>query len=340
MPRGCAALLLLPALGAGSAAPAEPRCLDDARVCLEVHEQQGVVAFEVANHEAAPYTVRISLPERHNLEARAPLPFRAVIEPGQQQRVGSLVPRDPRQPTRYALRWGAAAGDARARHDDGARYRMPFGGAEPRTLAAGPGADTHRSSSLHAFDFGMPWGTPVLAARAGRVVRVVDAYGTGALRRDLLDRSNRVELLHADGTLATYAHLRRGIPVRVGQLLATGELLGFSGASGYAGEPHLHFEVWRRQADLSAQSLPVRFHDGSAPGFAPAVGVAYAPGCGTAGAGCAAGELPPVSEPLPAAARREGPSARGLRREDGACVCPNGAVIYVELRCDLVCGGS
>jgi murein DD-endopeptidase MepM/ murein hydrolase activator NlpD len=217
---------------------------------------------------------------------------------------------------------------------------MPFGGKQARSLAQGPGGASHRDGSQHAYDFAMPWGTPVLAARAGRVVRVVDGHGPGALRASLADEANLVEVLHADGTLASYAHLRRGAVVQVGQQLATGETLGFSGASGYASGPHLHFAVWRRQADLSAQSLPLRFYDGSAQGFEPVPGVAYAPACSASGTGCAPGELPPVSEAQPPA-RRDAPSARGLRRDDGACVCPNGAVIHVEgLRCALVCGGG
>jgi murein DD-endopeptidase MepM/ murein hydrolase activator NlpD len=39
-----------------------------------------------------------------------------------------------------------------------------------------------------------------------------------------------------------YAHLSR-VAVRVGQRVATGQLVGRAGASGEASGPHLHFEV-------------------------------------------------------------------------------------------------
>lgn len=315
---------------------AEPRCLDDAQVCLEVRDEGRTIAFVLANHEAAPYTARVLVPERHNLEPLTPLPFRAVLEPGEQKVVGVLVVRDLGAPRRYALRWSAAAGDARARHAAGVRYRMPFGGAQPRTLAQGVDGDVgHRGDARYAFDFAMPWGTPVLAARSGRVIRVVDGHATGGLRPELHDQGNRVELLHADGTIATYAQLRRGAVVELGQELATGERIGFSGDTGYSGGPHLHFGVWKREADLGSASVPVRFHDGSEQGFVPRVGVAYAPGCAQSGAGCAPGERPPAPETP--AAPGDPALARAPRRDDGACLCSNGAVIHVDLPCDLVC---
>jgi murein DD-endopeptidase MepM/ murein hydrolase activator NlpD len=318
---------LLALLLAAAPAFAEPLCLDDANVCLEAREEGSIIDLFAVNHEDAPYSVRVLVTERSNLEPVSPLPFRAVLEAGQERAVGSLRVRDAQQPTRYQLRWNAASGDARARHDDRIRYRMPFGGREPRSLAA---------AGSGGFEFAMPWGTPVLAARGGRVVAVVDALGAGADARGALADANRVEVLHADGTLATYAYLRQGAAVRPGQAVATGDLLGWSGESGAAREPHLHFRVWKRDPDLSQRSLAVRFHDGTAAGFVPSAGVAYAPGCASSGAGCAPGDLP---APEPAVARADASQQQSGRRADGACVCRNGAVIAVpQLSCERVCG--
>jgi murein DD-endopeptidase MepM/ murein hydrolase activator NlpD len=47
---------------------------------------------------------------------------------------------------------------------------------------------------------------------------------------------------HGDGTSTLYAHLSQ-IVVTQGQLVSTGQLLGFAGATGYATGNHLHFEV-------------------------------------------------------------------------------------------------
>jgi murein DD-endopeptidase MepM/ murein hydrolase activator NlpD len=318
---------LLALLLAAAPAFAEPLCLDDADVCLEVREEGARIDFFAVNREEAPYSLRVLVAERSNLEPVSPLPFRAVLEPGQERAVGALLVRDANQPTHYSLRWNAAPGDARARHDESVRYRMPFGGREPRALAA---------AGAGGFEFAMPWGTPVLASRGGRVVTVVDALGAGADARGALADANRVDVLHADGTLATYAYLRQGAPVRLGQSVITGDLLGWSGESGAAREPHLHFRVWKRDPDLAQRSLAVRFHDGSAAGFVPSAGVAYAPGCSSSGAGCAPGDRP---APEPALARSDASRAPAERRADGACACPNGAVIAVaQLSCERVCG--
>jgi murein DD-endopeptidase MepM/ murein hydrolase activator NlpD len=47
---------------------------------------------------------------------------------------------------------------------------------------------------------------------------------------------------HGDGTSTLYAHMSQ-ITVVQGQVIATGQLLGFAGATGYATGNHLHFEV-------------------------------------------------------------------------------------------------
>jgi murein DD-endopeptidase MepM/ murein hydrolase activator NlpD len=182
----------------------------------------------------------------------------------------------------------------------------------------------------------MPWGTPVLAARGGRVIDVVDGNIASGLRKVYYDKANKVDVLHADGTVATYAHLRHGAVVEVGQEVATGDLIGLSGDTGFSGGPHMHFMVWKRMPDLSAVTIPVRFYDGTPQGIVPARGVAFAPACSTSGMGCGDGEGPPPSEAMPAAPAA---ATRGAVRDtDGACRCPNGAVLHVELPCSLVCG--
>ena len=80
-------------------------------------------------------------------------------------------------------------------------------------------------------------GTPVGAARAGRVVFAGWYTGYGRL----------VVVAHGDGVRSFYAHLLR-FTVRVGDRVRTGERLGLVGASGEATGPHLHFEVRVRGA--------------------------------------------------------------------------------------------
>jgi len=86
----------------------------------------------------------------------------------------------------------------------------------------------------HGVDLDVPTGTPVAAMAEARVRFAGVMAGFG----------NVVWLDHGGGVLTVYAHLSE-IHVREGARIATGEILGLSGASGDVSGPHLHFEVWR-----------------------------------------------------------------------------------------------
>ncbi|EKS00485.1 peptidase, M23 domain protein, partial [Leptospira mayottensis 200901122] len=66
-------------------------------------------------------------------------------------------------------------------------------------------------------------------------------------------------ILHKDGSIAEYAHLKhKGISVQIGQIVQTGERIGFSGNTGFSSAPHLHFHVLRHKADLQTlESVPI-----------------------------------------------------------------------------------
>lgn len=81
-------------------------------------------------------------------------------------------------------------------------------------------------------DLAAPPGTPVLAARDGRVRRAgwLGAYGYA------------VFLDHGDGTETRYAHLSV-LDVATGALVRQGDPLGRVGSTGASTGPHLHFEI-------------------------------------------------------------------------------------------------
>jgi murein DD-endopeptidase MepM/ murein hydrolase activator NlpD len=156
-------------------------------------------------------------------------------------------------------------------HDDAVRYRLPFPLDSPRMLTQGVnGPITHQGRDAFTFDFAMPAGSPVLAARDGTVARVRDGFTEGGLDSKYSMRANDVLVLHADGTFAVYTHLSKGIPVREGQVVKQGDVLASSGNTGLTAGPHLHFGVYRRDLPASATSIPIRFGVGSPKGFVPA----------------------------------------------------------------------
>ena len=109
--------------------------------------------------------------------------------------------------------------------------------------------------SRYAIDVAMPVGTPIVASRAGVVVKTENRQsGRG---RD--PAGNFVRILHNDGTMGVYLHLSQGsVQVREGQRVTEGVLLGRSGNTGNSTGPHLHFVV-QRNTGMGLVSIPFRF---------------------------------------------------------------------------------
>jgi murein DD-endopeptidase MepM/ murein hydrolase activator NlpD len=141
-------------------------------------------------------------------------------------------------------------------------YSVPFGGFAPRPVIQGfDGDETHLASMRFSLDFGMPQGTPVLAAREGVVLYLQDGFTEGRADPRLLERANLVVVAHSDGTMASYGHLRPGLAVEVGDTVPEGALLGLSGRTGFAGQPHLHFHVGVRMLGEPGRTIPIRLRD-------------------------------------------------------------------------------
>ena len=81
-------------------------------------------------------------------------------------------------------------------------------------------------------DFGVPEGTPIMAAAHGRV----------AFAGPLTTRGNSVIIDHGLGVFTGYHHMSR-IDVSVGQDVAEGQVIGAVGMTGLATGPHLHWEL-------------------------------------------------------------------------------------------------
>jgi murein DD-endopeptidase MepM/ murein hydrolase activator NlpD len=135
----------------------------------------------------------------------------------------------------------------------GSPYKLPWQGGVRRFVPQGNRSFvSHRSSHLYAYDFWMPIGTVVLAARGGTVTRVeVNHDGLGVL-------SNYVKVEHPDGTSAMYAHVRKdGALVKHGESVRQGQPLAYSGMVGQTLYPHLHFVV----VGPNEEPVPVTFSD-------------------------------------------------------------------------------
>jgi len=87
------------------------------------------------------------------------------------------------------------------------------------------------------IDIAAPKGTPVKAARSGRVIyadQKISGYG------------KMVVIRHSPNFATVYAHLSR-MGVRVGDRVERGYIIGKVGSTGKSTNPHLHFEIRHRR---------------------------------------------------------------------------------------------
>jgi murein DD-endopeptidase MepM/ murein hydrolase activator NlpD len=116
----------------------------------------------------------------------------------------------------------------------GFRFPLPKG-----VISSGFGMRTdpfnsHKVQFHPGIDIAAPFGTPIFAARGGRVIAAEwsDIYG------------NYVLVLHDNGWESLYGHMSK-ILVSYGQSVKTGDVLGRVGSTGISTGPHLHFEIRR-----------------------------------------------------------------------------------------------
>ena len=156
-------------------------------------------------------------------------------------------------------------------------FSLPVGGLEVPTeeqyLPNSP--RDYRAGYHEGIDFPVKSGTPVLAAKAGTIARIDTAFkdwtpaeeqaafdaaiALGYTPTATLDRirGRQVWVDHGGGIVTRYAHLSAVAPLRVGDAVTQGQLIGAVGNSGYPeGGPHLHFEI-RLDDDFYGDGLPL-----------------------------------------------------------------------------------
>ncbi len=123
--------------------------------------------------------------------------------------------------------------------------RTPVDGAR---LTSGFGMRMHPLlgySRMHrGVDFGVAYGSPIMAAAAGRVEFVGWHGGHGKY----------VKINHGNGFATAYGHMS-AFKVTPGQHVAQGQVIGYVGSTGLSTGPHLHYELWRGGEAIDPRSV-------------------------------------------------------------------------------------
>jgi murein DD-endopeptidase MepM/ murein hydrolase activator NlpD len=143
---------------------------------------------------------------------------------------------------RYAIDW------VQAQNVDG--VRMTWRGAEDR------------NDSYFCYD------QPIYSVAAGKVVDMIDGLPENvphssryAYPIDLNNAAgNHVVIEIAPHRYVLYAHMRPGtVRVKIGQEVATGDVIGHVGNTGSSTEPHLHMHIDDEPSFLAGNGVPYEF---------------------------------------------------------------------------------
>ncbi|HEX4637633.1 MAG TPA: M23 family metallopeptidase, partial [Rhizomicrobium sp.] len=134
---------------------------------------------------------------------------------------------DPNEPAEYF--------DTKGESAKGLLMKTPVDGAR---ISSGFGSRFHPIlgyTRMHkGVDFAVPTGTPVMAAGAGAIQFMGRASGYG----------NFVLINHGNNYATAYGHLSRFAPgMRMGARVRQGQVFAYSGMTGMATGPHLHYEI-------------------------------------------------------------------------------------------------
>jgi murein DD-endopeptidase MepM/ murein hydrolase activator NlpD len=262
-----AALALLAAI---RPAMAEAESVPAPNIYLQQRDDGG---FEFLADNPAPiaYSVWIEIPGLVNLEADVELPYIGVIEPGRNgQRLIVMRVIDPTQgygvtESKFSMHPGRVDREPDLDHV----YLLPYEhGAQIAIGQAygGSGQGLHKGDGRYAIDFSSVLGTPVHAVRDGIVIGVREDSEDGGIGEQFAAAANYINVYHEDGTIAGYGHLMKdGSEVEIGDRVKAGQLIGYSGNSGYSSGPHLHFAVSRYAFEdssgggVKSETLPLLF---------------------------------------------------------------------------------
>lgn len=160
-------------------------------------------------------------------------------------------------PLRYVFQTALGDPDQSNPHENHV-YLLPYQNSTKHKILQGyNGRFSHRRQ--YALDFKMKEGTPICAVREGIVIFVKEDSNEGGRKASFAPKANRLIVQHPDGTQAHYWHLKQeGCIVKLGQKVNAGEVIAYSGNTGWSTQPHLHFVV-KRPIYMGAVSIPTKF---------------------------------------------------------------------------------
>ena len=205
--------------------------------------ENGDVKVYVKNNSFAPYTITLYA-KLKGFIADKDLPLVVPIQGKSTDLLLTISMKPGLEKYSYSFSTSSNMGDINAKHNDKYTYELPFGKGKSYVVSQGYYGNVSHDK-IKALDFTMDEGTMVYAMRDGVVVDVKEDSNIGCPSNECLKKANFITILHDDNSFSEYAHLKKnGAIVNVGDKVKRGELIGYSGKTGWATGPHLHIEVY------------------------------------------------------------------------------------------------
>lgn len=232
-------------------------------ICLIQTKDEDGIALSIRNHNPNPKITNSVLLNTTLINFKTDLvfPYFVVVKGPDPVFITKFLLDDKSKNAFHSFAFRVRPGDWDSIHDDSVSYLLPFAPEiRARVVQGYNGSVTHFGNFAYSIDFGIPVGTPVHAARKGYVMATEARYSEGGFRKDLISKANFIIIQHDDGTLGNYAHLmKNGVVVKLGDVVEAGQLIGYSGNTGYTQGPHLHFEVHKPNRQLEVTTIPTVF---------------------------------------------------------------------------------
>jgi len=205
--------------------------------------------YLIRNYLAGAIEILMTQDKAVGAKSEPKLPATVVLGAEEERKVLQVFPLDSTKSSSFKWSYTMVPGDPGSQMNTQAINYIPFPAGDSYWVSQ-PflGKVTHLDEQTeYAIDITMPVGTPVLAIRDGVVMQMDDdSFEGGKKRKKYLSKANVIRLMHADGSMSIYAHLKLdSAKVRVGQRVSAGDQIAESGNTGYSSGPHLHFAIQR-----------------------------------------------------------------------------------------------